>query len=416
MRIYTRIVVDMASGRVEEAEYFEHLGPVARCGLFGGGDSTTIQTTNIPGPTPEELGLVKLNMQLAQRQLANIDQLAPFQQELLSSAMGELTAQREHRERVLAAFTPEEQATMARDEAAAQRESIGLMREDAERARRLGPIQDELLNLQLDQLRRGGAATPEQAARIKAAADAAVIAGGADIDLATQRGIGLIADELANSRGLRLSDSPIAAEAALLAREGLGQKAALSKNIRAAEAASSLNFPLAAAQITSGIAGGQQQLAEATRQFQAELRQRAFQNRLALTGQATSGGIGLASIGIGSGALDALTRQRLAGATTTSSTEKGVGLGEIGQLAGGIGGLFSSGIFSDHRLKRDYGAVARTETGIPLHLFRYKGDPELRLGVMADEAEKIAPEAVGRHRSGYKFVDYASPGIGLIAA
>lgn len=364
---------------------------------MGGGGSTT-QVTNIPGPTPEELELVRLNTDLARRQLANIDQLAPFQQELLASASEELKGLSAERRALGAILSPEDQARA--------------IKADFERAQRLGPIQDELLNLQLEQLRRGGAATPEQEARIKAAADAAIAAGGADIDLATERGIGLIADELANARGLRFSDAPIRAEAALLAREALGQKAALSKNIRAGEAASRLNFPLAAAQITSGIATGQQQLAEATRQFQSELRQRAFQNRLALTGQAQGGGIGLASIGGGNAALEMLSRQRFAGAPTTSRTSRGVGLGEIGSLAGGIGGLMTA--FSDERLKDDYGVVAMTRTGIPLHVFRYKGEGEadpLRLGVMADEVKRVRPQAVHRHSSGYEVVDYA--GIGL---
>ena len=65
---------------------------------------------------------------------------------------------------------------------------------------------------------------------------------------------------------------------------------------------------------------------------------------------------------------------------------------------------------SDRRLKTDYGKVAETRGGIGLHLYRYKWEDErdpLRLGVMADELEKVIPSAVVTHRSGIKMVDYA---------
>ena len=55
--------------------------------------------------------------------------------------------------------------------------------------------------------------------------------------------------------------------------------------------------------------------------------------------------------------------------------------------------------------------------GICLYLFDYK--PEYRdtwghgrqFGVMADEVEKIMPEAVSVHPDGYKMVNYAMLGI-----
>ena len=55
--------------------------------------------------------------------------------------------------------------------------------------------------------------------------------------------------------------------------------------------------------------------------------------------------------------------------------------------------------------------------GIGLYLFDYK--PEYRdacgrsrqFGVMADEVEKVMPEAVSIHPKGYKMVDYAMLGI-----
>lgn len=362
--------------------------------LGGGGSSTTV--TNTTGPmSAEEKELIKLNSELAQRQLANIDALAPFQQELLDLSLADLRRTAAGSAALDAAITPEQQAAFAKSE--------------FERAQKFGPIQDELLQLQLDSLRRGGAATPEQIAQIREATDAGIAAGSADIDLQTERGIGLISDELANSRGMRLSDTPILREATLLARGGADQKASLTKNLRSAEATARLNHPLAVQQVQSGINMNQQNIATNAAQFQADLRQRAFQNRLALTGQGSSFGLGLASINDQGQALNALTRNRMANTTQTQNTSGGgIGLSGIGSILSAGAQIYQA---SDRRLKDDYGVVARTEEGVPLHLFKYKGEDDndpLRLGVMADDMEKVNPAAVKRHSSGYKVVDYAA--------
>ena len=62
--------------------------------------------------------------------------------------------------------------------------------------------------------------------------------------------------------------------------------------------------------------------------------------------------------------------------------------------------------FSDPRVKDDIGTVGKLDSGIPIHIFRYKDSPKVHMGVMADEAAKIRPEAVGRHKSGLAVVDY----------
>ncbi|MCR4299399.1 MAG: tail fiber domain-containing protein [Gallionella sp.] len=343
----------------------------------------TKSTTNVPPPTAAETELQRLNAELTRKQLEQIDQLAPFQQQLLEASTADLERTRTLNAALDAAVTPEQQAEAFKAE--------------FERTQRLGPIQDELLQLQLDELRRGGAASPEQLQLIKEAADAGILAGTADIDASTGRGIGLIADELANARGLRLSDSPISGEAALLAREGEIQKGSLIRNLRAGEAQARLNFPLAAQQVQSGINLNQQNVANSAQQFQQQLRQQAFANRLALTGATQQGGIGLASIGP-----NAINFRNQG-----STTKQGAGLAEIGALATGIGALAA---FSDRRLKDDYGKVTETKEGIGLHLYKYKGESPiapLRIGVMADEVKKVIPAAVRKHSSGYDVVDYS---------
>jgi len=61
---------------------------------------------------------------------------------------------------------------------------------------------------------------------------------------------------------------------------------------------------------------------------------------------------------------------------------------------------------SDARLKDDHGVIGKTNSGIPIHKFNYKGESTPQIGVMAQEVEKKIPEAVARHPSGYKMVNY----------
>ena len=83
-----------------------------------------------------------------------------------------------------------------------------------------------------------------------------------------------------------------------------------------------------------------------------------------------------------------------------------------GNRQSGFGALLGTGLtaaatfFSDPRVKDDMGTVGKLDSGIPIHIFRYKDSPKVHMGVMADEAKKIRPEAVGRHKSGLAVVDY----------
>lgn len=354
--------------------------------LFGGGGSSTT-IVNTPGPmSEEEKELIKLQTDLSRKQLENIDLLQPFQKELLDLSLANLRRQQAESTARDAAISPDQRAAAEKA--------------DFERAQRLGPIQDELLQRQLEEIRRGGGASPEQIQRIKEAADAGIAAGTSDIDASTQRGIGLISDELANSRGLRLSDSPIKGEAALLAREGEIQKGSLVKNLRAGEATARLNYPLAAQQLSSGINLSTQNVAEAARSFQSELRQRAYQNRLALTGQTASTGIGLASIGDPSRTIAGL--QSLRGSTQTqNSSGGGMDLGGVGSILSGIAAI---GSWSDRRLKTEIVKVGDDPRGFGIYEYTLFG--ERQRGVMADEVEKVIPAAVMTMPNGLQKVDY----------
>ncbi|NMQ18985.1 tail fiber domain-containing protein [Candidatus Competibacter phosphatis] len=72
---------------------------------------------------------------------------------------------------------------------------------------------------------------------------------------------------------------------------------------------------------------------------------------------------------------------------------------------------------SDRLTKENIVRIGIHPLGIGLYLFDYK--PEFRdawghgrqFGVMADEIEKVMPEAVSVHLDGYKMVNYAMLGI-----
>lgn len=92
--------------------------------------------------------------------------------------------------------------------------------------------------------------------------------------------------------------------------------------------------------------------------------------------------------------------------TSTASQSNNPGLlGILGGVAPILGGLFS-----DIRLKEDIRRVGMTDDGLPVYTYRYKGQPETHMGVMAQEVEQVKPEAVLEHPSGYKMVDYSQIG------
>jgi hypothetical protein len=76
-----------------------------------------------------------------------------------------------------------------------------------------------------------------------------------------------------------------------------------------------------------------------------------------------------------------------------------------------MNGLFSLGsaaipLMSDRRLKRNIKQIGTHKSGIGIYSFDYVWG-EHSIGVMADEVEKVMPDAVMKHSSGYKMVDYA---------
>lgn len=88
---------------------------------------------------------------------------------------------------------------------------------------------------------------------------------------------------------------------------------------------------------------------------------------------------------------------------TGTETKSTPGANPFMQLAGL--GLSAASMFSDERVKDDAEVIGKTFDGQPIYKFRYKNDPVMRIGLMAQDVESRHPDAVGESR-GIKTVDY----------
>lgn len=129
----------------------------------------------------------------------------------------------------------------------------------------------------------------------------------------------------------------------------------------------------------------------------------------------------LVNTGANAAAGQATTTQQSGSAISDLVTGQGNALaaGEVGAAnarAQGINSAIKGGlgigqlVLSDRRAKTDIERLGMTDDGLPLYRFHYIWDNEMRVGVMADEVEKIKPEAVLTRNDGLKMVDYAQIG------
>jgi len=87
---------------------------------------------------------------------------------------------------------------------------------------------------------------------------------------------------------------------------------------------------------------------------------------------------------------------------------------KLANAQAGMSGMFGLGSaligaipWSDRRLKTDIRRVGTTFNGLSVYTFRYKGDPMIHMGLMADEVLDTVPEAVCTDPlSGFYKVDY----------
>lgn len=104
--------------------------------------------------------------------------------------------------------------------------------------------------------------------------------------------------------------------------------------------------------------------------------------------------------------------QGVGGTTTSTTSAQDSGGSDLGGLLGAgltAYGLFSGGgLFSDERLKTNIEKVGQLPSG--LNVYEYDKFGKRERGVMAQEAEKLFPDAVSTHASGYKQVNYSMLG------
>ena len=208
-------------------------------------------------------------------------------------------------------------------------------------ADRLAAIDMELSEANLAAVKRGGAATPEQIALINEATGAAQKTGEADIDRFTKATLRQINEEVASASGLRPTDTPVVRLSERAGEEATRQQGILTSKLAETNAMARLNFPLAAQKLTSDIALSQESIGTATQNFQAQLQQRAQDNRFRLFQANPTGTFGTSSAGFGS----SLAQHRIGSAsrTSTSETDSGMSLMDIGKGAGGVGSFLSAG-------------------------------------------------------------------------
>jgi hypothetical protein len=350
---------------------------------MGGGSETTV--VNKPDPptaaetalTDQQVRLAETQNQLAAQQLAQNEAIFARQSEAFTQQQNTL-------EQVLA--TLNEEPTLTPEE------------------QRFQEIQGRVAELTLEQLEAGTEATPEQVALIERLTEAGIEAGQTDIDRFRKQTGELITEQIASGRGLRPGDAPVLDLLDQTNAEALRQFGQLSASFRGAEAASKLNFPLLEGQFQNAQLSTAQGLSLAAQQFQADLRQNAIQNRLALAGSfgADPSGLGFNAGSNIAGTLGALASVR--GGTTTQNVDKKL---DFAALAGGLGQAAVGGAklfaLSDENLKEDIISVDDQEiydslVKLPLSTWKYAHDPEAirHVGPMAQDVKRLFGIGDGR--------------------
>jgi ABC-type enterochelin transport system substrate-binding protein len=130
-------------------------------------------------------------------------------------------------------------------------------------------------------------------------------------------------------------------------------------------------------------------------------------------GQIGRGTPGLISpdTGLNLGAAERQNQLQAQMANAQMKASQGAGImGALGSIGGGLmSGAGAAGgfgaLFSDRRLKTDIEKVGKTNAGLPIYTYKYKGDKTTQMGVMAQDVEKKTPNAV-QEIGGFKAVNY----------
>jgi len=98
--------------------------------------------------------------------------------------------------------------------------------------------------------------------------------------------------------------------------------------------------------------------------------------------------------------------QNLYNQQAATANAQNAGLFQLGGSALGAYGMMNAAplMLSDRRLKSNIKRIGTHKLGIGIYEYDIMGRHEI--GVMAQEVEKVMPEAIGRHHTGYMMVDY----------
>jgi hypothetical protein len=294
--------------------------------------------------------LAGLNIDVIRSQIESINQQLEFQRQAFQTAQPALEALTQEQDLRAGLFTEEERRAQ--------------LLEQHERQQRSAAAQDELLERQLNLIRQGPGATPEQQRLINESTEAQIRRGEEDILGFGREALGLITQEVAPSRGLRPSDTPIQDRAFRLGGELARQQGQLVSNLRGGQALAELNFPLAAQAQQAGISQFQQGLAQSQQQFQQQLQQQAIANRLNLFGQV--GQLGLGSIGAQQpfANLQQAFKPQLGQTAQTITTSKG-------KSTSASGGISSRDLKHDMR-PIDEQQILERLLSLPIEMWQYK--------------------------------------------
>lgn len=306
---------------------------------MGGGKTTTTTTVT---QTAEEKEYTKQQIELAKQQLKILEEQHGWQSEIYTMTKPLL----------------EKYSLLIDEEFARNNDPATIALRDKQRQLDTAqldaainnlPLQQEMLERQLDEIRRGGAATDEQKRLIAEVTGRAIDS--ADIDIARFMDTGLdqIRNDMAPARGMRPDDAPMIDAAQRVLEEATRQKGQVTSNLRGAQAQAELNFPLNAGQITNQWNQWQQTFGQQQNQFLSQLNQAATQNRTQLMGQLftapmTAGEMGMNLIGASRPNPVDFPRN-----TTQTTKQSSNILGGIGGLLSGIGSVGS--MFSTRKAK-----------------------------------------------------------------
>lgn len=365
---------------------------------------------------PMQLDFLKNQNQLAIQQMQSLTKTTQFQDkanEYTLAQMADADARLKARQ---ANYSPEQEA------ADAEKERL--------RQQHLAEVNAEAADIQLENLKRGTKPTAEQEAFINQVYSGMQTAGETSIRRALTDTLQQINTEAAQASGLRPTDTPISRlseRAGIDANRGIEQ---LTAQTQSAKAQAMLNYPLAASQMTGNLANALQSGTQFATNYQQQLQQQAIANRNQAFNMPQSVGFATPQSLFGGGQGANLSFMNPTGQVNlnpnslglqvgishqggTTQTDQSTSSSGFGSIIGGLGGLATGAgnlgwrPFSDVRLKEDIVPMGKTAGGARLYSYRYKGDAQARIGVMAQEVKRLFPDAVEKSTSGFLTVDYA---------